>query len=112
MRELPPDAAPEAERGLADQLDAKARRKLMARQAGTPGVWFGLGMIGLIGWSVVVPTLIGAATGIWLDRHYAVDHSWALALLFVGLALGCFNAWHWMTREEQAIRDSAENDRE
>jgi len=33
-------------------------------------VWFGLGMMGLIGWSVVVPTLLGAALGIWLDTHH------------------------------------------
>ena len=49
------------------------------------GIWFGLGMMGLIGWSVVVPTLLGAALGIWLDKHYPGTHSWTLALLVVGL---------------------------
>ena len=27
-------------------------------------------MMGLVGWSVVVPTLLGAALGIWLDHRH------------------------------------------
>jgi len=43
------------------EVGAKAARKLKARRNSTQGVWLGLGMMGLIGWSVVVPTLLGAA---------------------------------------------------
>ena len=57
-------------RRFAEQVGAKAARKLKARRNSAQGVWFGLGMMGLIGWSVVVPTLLGAALGIWLDKHY------------------------------------------
>ncbi|WP_276569050.1 AtpZ/AtpI family protein [Thiocapsa imhoffii] len=76
---------------------------LKVRRDPTPGVWFGLGMIGLIGWSVVVPTLLGAALGLWLDAHYPASHSWTLALLVAGLTLGCFNAWNSVTKEERAV---------
>ena len=69
---------------FAEQVGAKAARKLKARRNATPGVWFGLGMMGLIGWSVVVPTLLGAALGLWLDKHYPGSHSWTLALLVAG----------------------------
>lgn len=92
------------------EVKAKARRKIAARRHATPGVWFGLGMMGLVGWSVVVPTLLGAAIGIWLDRHYAGEHSWTLALLVLGLILGCFNAWHWVAKEDSAMRDAARED--
>ena len=51
------------------EVGAKAARKLKAQRHSTPGVWSGLGMMGLIGWSVVVPTLLGAALGIWLDKQ-------------------------------------------
>jgi ATP synthase protein I len=91
------------------QVGTKAARKLKAQRNPTPGVWFGLGMIGLIGWSVVVPTLLGAALGIWLDKHYAGPHSWTLALLVAGLVLGCWNAWHWVAKEDQAIREEQED---
>ncbi len=50
------------------EVRAKAARKLNARRNPTPGIWSGFGMMGLIGWSVVVPTLLGTALGIWLDQ--------------------------------------------
>ena len=49
-----------AEPSLADQVGVKAARKLKAQRNTTPGVWFGLGLMGVVGWSVVVPTLLGA----------------------------------------------------
>jgi len=94
------------------QIGAKAARKLKARQRGTAGVWLGLGMMGLIGWSVTVPTLLGAALGHWLDKHHPGTHSWTLALLMAGLMIGCLNAWHWVAAEEKAMRDEQEDDHE
>jgi ATP synthase protein I len=96
------------------QVGAKATRKLKAQRHSTHRVWFGLGMIGLIGWSVVVPTLLGAALGLWLDKHYPnPQHPWTLALLVAGLMLGCFNAWLWIAKEDKAMHDEQEdkNDR-
>lgn len=93
---------------LAEQIGAKAARKLKARQS-AQGVWFGLGMMGLIGWSVVVPTLLGAALGVWLDKHHPGKHAWTLALLVAGLALGCLNAWFWVAKEEKAMREEAKD---
>ncbi len=90
---------------LSEEIGAKAARKLKARRNSGQGVWFGLGMMGLIGWSVVVPTLLGAALGIWLDQHHPGRHAWTLALLAAGLATGCWNAWHWVAKEDKAIRD-------
>ncbi len=97
---------------FAGQIGVKAARKLKARRNPKPGVWFGLGMMGLIGWSVTVPTLLGAALGIWLDKHHPGAHSWTLALLVAGLTIGCLNAWHWVANEEKAMRedDEAPND--
>ena len=65
-------------------------------------------MMGLIGWSVVVPTLVGAALGVWLDRSYPGGRSWTLALLMAGLAAGCLNAWLWVAKEEKAMREEPE----
>ena len=94
---------------MAGQVGAKAARKLQAQRNPTPGVWFGLGLMGVIGWSVVVPTLVGAALGLWLDRHYPGGHSWTLALMAAGLVLGCFNAWVWVTKEDAAMGYDREN---
>jgi len=97
---------------LRGQVGAKANRKLKARRNPTPGVWSGLGMMGLIGWSVAIPTLLGAALGIWLDKHYPEDRSWTLALLVGGLTIGCLNAWVWVAKEDKAMRDEQEGDHE
>jgi ATP synthase protein I len=90
---------------FAAQVGSRAALKLKARRNPAPGVWFGLGMMGLIGWSVVVPTLAGAALGLWLDKHHAGNRSWTLALLVAGLAIGCFNAWHWVANEDKAMHE-------
>lgn len=97
---------------LADRIDAKAKRMLRVRRRRTPEVWLGVGMMGLIGWSVTVPTLLGAGIGIWLDRNYPGSRSWTLALLVSGLAIGCINAWHWVAKEQTAMRNEQENDSE
>jgi ATP synthase protein I len=101
---LPPESR------LGREVGAKAERKLRARREVTPGVWFGLGMMGLIGWSVAIPTLLGAILGLWLDRRYPGPHSWTLALLVAGLVIGCWNAWHWVAREEKEMHERTDDD--
>lgn len=96
---------------LGREIGRKAARKLDAQRHPTP-VWFGLGMMGLIGWAVVVPTLLGAALGVWLDKHHSGTHTWSLALLVTGLIVGCLNAWHWVAKEDRAMRDEREDDHE
>jgi ATP synthase protein I len=93
---------------FAQHVAAKAARKMRARAAGPRTVWFGLGMSGLIGWSVAVPTVVGALIGLWWDRRHPGPHSWTLALLSAGLVIGCVNAWHWVSRENRAMGHSDE----
>lgn len=95
---------------LGREVGPKASRKLRARRSPDRGVWFGLGMMGLIGWSVSVPTLLGAFLGLWLDSRFPGDRSWTLALLVGGLVLGCWNAWYWVAKENRAIRREEEDD--
>lgn len=86
---------------LQREVDAKQARKLAARDEGEYSAWFGLGMFGLVGWSVAVPTLIGVALGLWIDERWPSRLSWTLMLLVMGAAVGCANAWWWMQKEGQ-----------
>lgn len=95
-----------------NEIGAKADRKLRARRDGSPGVWFGLGMMGLIGWSITVPTLLGAGLGLWLDANYPASHRWTIALLMAGLVIGCWNAWRWVAKEENAMHEAEKEDHE
>jgi ATP synthase protein I len=44
-----------------------------------------------------------------LDNHHPGKHPWTLALLVVGLAVGCLNAWHWVAKEDKAMHDETED---
>jgi ATP synthase protein I len=101
------DSAKDAneETAFSRQVGAQAARKLRAQRGAAKSVWFGLGMSGLIGWSVTVPTLIGAALGIWVDKHHPSTYSWTLMLLLMGLIIGCFNAWHWVDSEYKEMQE-------
>ena len=96
---------------LADQVGAAAARKLKARRHPAQ-VWSGLGMMGLDRLVGGAPTVLGAALGLWLDKRHPGAHSWTLALLVAGLLLGCFNAWHWVAKEDRAMREERGDDDE
>ena len=90
---------------FARKVASEAARKLRVQQEGSRGAWFGLGMSGLIGWSVAVPTLGGIMLGVWIDRRHPGGFSWTLALLFAGLFIGCANAWYWVAQQDKAMHD-------
>ncbi len=83
------------------QISRKSDRKIKARKE-AKNIWFGLGMFGMVGWSVAIPTLLGIGLGIWIDTHSQSKYSWTLMLLIIGVALGCFNAWYWISKESQS----------
>ena len=112
MTDEPANSDPTGGPDFAGKIAAQAARKLRARRHPAQGVWLGLGMMGLIGWSVAVPTLLGAALGLWLDRQHPGGRSWTLALLAAGLAIGCLNAWHWVAKEAEAMRREQEDNHE
>jgi ATP synthase protein I len=100
--------SPSSEDALFEQqIGAKAVRKLRAQSRGAGDVWFGLGMTGLIGWSVAVPTVLGASVGMWVDRQHPGAHSWTLALLVAGLCIGSANAWRWVSEQSRLMQDDA-----
>jgi ATP synthase protein I len=86
---------------LIERVGAREDRKIRARQEKDRGVWFGLGMFGLVGWSVAIPTVIGIAVGIWIDAKSASSYSWTLMFLIIGVIVGCLNAWYWVKRESR-----------
>jgi ATP synthase protein I len=90
------------------QVGAQAARKLKARRVAPKSVWFGLGMSGLVGWSVTIPTVIGAALGIWVDKQFTSRYSWTLMLLFMGLIIGCLNAWLWVQSQYKEMQEDSD----
>lgn len=88
------------------KVGEKAQRKLKALHNDKKSVWFGLGMMGIVGWTIVVPTLLGALLGIWLDKKYPETFSWTLTGLILGLLAGCLIAWRWINKEHNEINQT------
>ena len=86
---------------LGDIVGRKAERKFRAQNEQPKSLWYGLGMFGLVGWSVAIPTLFGVAVGVWIDSRYPGRLSWTLTGLGIGIVVGCLNAWYWVKREGQ-----------
>jgi ATP synthase protein I len=102
MVKQPTPKRPAALERFSREVGTQEQRKLRAQRAHS-GIWAGLGTLGLVGWSIGAPTLLGAFLGMWIDKRHPGTHSWTLSLLFAGLCLGCANAWHWLTREQRQI---------
>lgn len=93
-----------------EKIGNKEKRKIKALQDDSKSVWFGLGMFGLVGWSIAVPTLIGIFVGIWIDARWPNKISWTLTLLFIGVLVGCLNAWYWVSKERKEIERKGEEE--
>jgi ATP synthase protein I len=76
-----------------------ARRERAGREEPEPSLGARLGQIGILGWTIVVPMLLGRAPGHWLDRHFGTRVFFSAPLLMVGAGVGLWSAWKWMHRQ-------------
>lgn len=95
----------EKEKNLSNTVGRKAIRRVKARRTRDRSIWFGVGMFGVVGWTVAMTTIIGVVIGIWIDRTWPGPYSWTLTFLFIGLIIGCMNAWYWVNRESRLDQD-------
>jgi ATP synthase protein I len=93
---------------FADKVAKKELLRLKGLRHKDETVWFGLGMFGIIGWAVAIPTLIGIAFGLWIDRTWPSQYSWALMFLIFGLVIGCINAAYWVRKIRSKIIEDDE----
>jgi ATP synthase protein I len=92
------------------KIGLKELRRIKGKAHKGDTVWFGLGMIGVVGWSVAIPTLIGTAIGLWIDRTWPSRFSWVLMLLILGVSLGALNAWYWVRKAREDIMKDGDDD--
>lgn len=97
---------------FSQEVGEQENRKLEAMKEHKRSVWQGLGMFGMVGWTIAVPTLGGVALGKWLDKAHPRSYSWTLTLLFAGLVFGCSVAWYWIKKEHRDMHAKNENNDE
>lgn len=91
------DPLPPSQEDLVDAVRDRAERQRKAR--GLPSLARNFGQIGILGWQIVVPTLVALALGRWLDHRLASGIFWTAPLVFIGVGLGCWSAWRWVQRQ-------------
>jgi ATP synthase protein I len=90
---------PENHERLGEAVRKRQERRDLWQREGERSLGQNLAMIGALGWTIVVPILLGIFTGRWLDRTFQSGIFWTLGLLVAGLAAGCAFAWNRMHRE-------------
>jgi ATP synthase protein I len=66
------------------------------QREGDPSVAHRLAQIGVLGWIIVVPMLLGVFAGRWLDQKFHSGLFCTAPLLMLGAVLGCWSAWKWI----------------
>ncbi len=92
--DLDPDSDP-----LVAETRRRAERHRRWRLLGEDSAARRLAQIGVLGWMIVAPTLVGLFAGRWLDHRFDAGLTWTGALLVLGLVLGCWSAWRWVVRQ-------------
>jgi ATP synthase protein I len=75
-----------------------AERKKVANDNPEPSLGSRLGQIGILGWTIIVPTLLALLAGRWLDRSLQTGVFFTAPLIMIGTAFGLWSAWKWMHR--------------
>jgi ATP synthase protein I len=91
--------APDEQDPLVKAARQRGERQIRWLREGDRSVARRLAQIGVLGWMIVVPMLIGVFAGRWLDQKFNSGLFCTAPLLMLGLALGCFSAWKWMESE-------------
>jgi len=74
----------------------RTQRRERAQREGEPSLGRYLAQIGVLGWMIVLPGLVGVFAGRLLDRWLGSGIFWTGPLLIAGVAIGCWGAWRWM----------------
>ncbi len=90
---------PDNHEKLSGAVKTRQERRERWQREGERSIGQNLAMIGVLGWTIVLPTLLGLFTGRWLDRQFHMGIFWTLGLLVVGLTIGCMLAWKRMHNE-------------
>lgn len=84
---------------LGDAVRTAAERDRRARGDREPTLASRLGQIGVLGWAIVAPILLGVVAGRWLDGTFRTGIFFTAPMIMLGAAVGMWTAWRWMHRQ-------------
>lgn len=83
---------------LDEEVRRHRERRERAQRESRRSIGQDLALVGVIGWTLVIPALLGIYAGRVLDRRFHSGVFWTLGLLVAGLVLGCALAWQRLNR--------------
>jgi len=83
---------------LAEAARRAAERAALGRADPEPSLGARLGQIGILGWAIVVPILLGLVLGRWLDHRFGTGVFFSAPGIGLGAVIGFHAAWKWMHR--------------
>lgn len=84
---------------LADAARQAAEREQLCEENPEPTLGARLGQIGILGWMIVIPALLGLWLGRMLDDALQTGILFSAPLLMLGMGSGFWFAWRWMFRK-------------
>lgn len=94
-----PSPRPEDPDGMAKSAQRMRDRRRRWLDEGEPSMARFVGQIGVLGWIIVAPALLGLFAGRWLDQKLGTGIFWSAPLMIFGVAFGFWSAWKWMQRQ-------------
>lgn len=83
---------------LDEEVRRHRERRTRAQRESRRSIGQDLALVGVIGWTLVIPALLGVYVGRALDRRFGSGVFWTLGLLVAGVVLGCVLAWRRLSR--------------
>jgi ATP synthase protein I len=90
---------PDDDDPLLRNVRLRSQRRDRAQREGEPSTMKRLAEIGVLGWMIVVPVLVGLFIGRWLDAATQLHLLFTTVLIIAGFVLGFWSAWRWMNRQ-------------
>ena len=87
---------------LVRTIENKIGRR-MSRKSGSITTLRAFALLGIIGWSVAVPVIVGAYVGRWLDHTHGTRLT--LSFIIMGFVFGCYDAYYWLSKEKRNLEE-------
>lgn len=84
---------------IAEAARRSAEREKLARNVPEPSLGARLGQIGILGWAIVMPMLLGIVLGRLADRYFQTGVFFTAPAILIGAGIGLHAAWRWMHRQ-------------
>lgn len=83
---------------LDEEVRLQRERRARAQRESGRSIGQDLALVGVIGWTLVIPALLGVYAGRALDRRFGSGVFWTLGLLVAGIAVGSVLAWQRLNK--------------